>query len=227
MALIKCPECGKEISDKASATLYNIRRSLKEKNSSVREKINSIVRSNSKYLQDAIYTMRGERYVLPVKAEYKGAVPGLVHDQSSTGATLFIEPLSLVNLNNEIKELMLKEKAEIEEETPSKPSVFSQSNTSSSSGNNVFSSASEGNGHIIGIDPGHQSESVDMSALEPNGPGSSEMKAKCSTGTQGSYSGVPEYQLNLEISLQLRDELEQRLQRQQRRSPALVETAIE
>ena len=60
-----------EISDKASATLYNIRRSLKEKNSSVREKINSIVKSNSKYLQDAIYTMRGDRYVLPVKAEYK------------------------------------------------------------------------------------------------------------------------------------------------------------
>ena len=103
-----------EISDKASSTLYNIRRSLKEKNSSVREKINSIVRSNSKYLQDSLYTMRGERYVLPVKAEYKGAVPGLVHDQSSTGATLFIEPISLVNLNNEIKELKLKEKAEIE-----------------------------------------------------------------------------------------------------------------
>ena len=103
-----------EISDKASGTLYNIRRSLKEKNSSVREKINSIVRSNSKYLQDSLYTMRGDRYVIPVKAEYKGAVPGLVHDQSSTGATLFIEPISLVNLNNEIKELMLKEKAEIE-----------------------------------------------------------------------------------------------------------------
>ena len=103
-----------EVSDKASSTLSSIRRSLKEKNSSVREKINSIVRANSKYLQDTLYTMRGDRYVLPVKAEYKGAVPGLVHDQSSSGATLFIEPMSLVNLNNEIKELMLKEKAEID-----------------------------------------------------------------------------------------------------------------
>lgn len=103
-----------EISDKASSTLYGIRRSLKEKNSSVREKINGIVKSNSKFLQDTLYTMRGDRYVLPVKTEYKGSVPGLVHDQSSSGSTLFIEPMSLVNLNNEIKELFLKEKAEIE-----------------------------------------------------------------------------------------------------------------
>lgn len=103
-----------EISDKASATLYNIRRSLKEKNSSVREKISSIVRSHSKYLQDELYTMRGDRYVIPVKSEYKSAVPGIVHDQSSTGATFFIEPMSLVNLNNEIRELVLKEKAEID-----------------------------------------------------------------------------------------------------------------
>ncbi|WP_459480468.1 endonuclease MutS2 [Clostridium saccharoperbutylacetonicum] len=103
-----------EISDKASQTLYNIRRSLKEKNSSVREKISSIVKSNSKYLQDDLYTMRGDRYVIPVKSEYKSQVPGLVHDQSSTGATFFIEPMSLVNLNNEIRELVLKEKAEIE-----------------------------------------------------------------------------------------------------------------
>ena len=103
-----------EISDKASQTLYNIRRSLKEKNSSVREKITSIVKSNSKYLQDDLYTMRGDRYVIPVKSEYKSQVPGLVHDQSSTGATFFIEPMSLVNLNNEIRELVLKEKAEIE-----------------------------------------------------------------------------------------------------------------
>lgn len=103
-----------EISDKASVTLYNIRRSLKEKNSSVREKISSIVRSHSKYLQDDLYTMRGDRYVIPVKSEYKSAVPGIVHDQSSTGATFFIEPMSLVNLNNEIRELVLKEKAEID-----------------------------------------------------------------------------------------------------------------
>ena len=103
-----------EISDKASATLYNIRRSLKEKNSSVREKISSIVRSHSKYLQDDLYTMRGDRYVIPVKSEYKSAVQGIVHDQSSTGATFFIEPMSIVNLNNEISELALKEKAEID-----------------------------------------------------------------------------------------------------------------
>lgn len=103
-----------EISDKASSALSSIRRNLREKNSSVRDKINSIVRSNAKYLQDSLYTMRGDRYVLPVKAEYKSSVPGLVHDQSSTGATLFIEPMSLVNLNNEIKEFKLKEKAEIE-----------------------------------------------------------------------------------------------------------------
>lgn len=105
-----------------------------------------------------------------------------------------------------------KEKTEIPEEASSKPSVFSQNSTSASSDSSagVFSSEAETDGHIIGIDPGHQSESVDMSALEPNGPGSSEMKAKCTSGTQGTYSGVPEYQLNLEVSLQLKDELEQR-----------------
>ena len=105
-----------------------------------------------------------------------------------------------------------KEKAEIPKEASSKPSVFSQNSTSASSDSSagVFSSEAETDGHIIGIDPGHQSESVDMSALEPNGPGSSEMKAKCTSGTQGTYSGVPEYQLNLEVSLQLKDELEQR-----------------
>lgn len=103
-----------EISDKASTTLYNIRRSLNDKNASIKDKVNSIIRSNSKYLQENLYTIRGDRYVVPVKSENKSAVPGLVHDQSSSGATLFIEPMSLVNLNNEIKELLLKEKAEVE-----------------------------------------------------------------------------------------------------------------
>ena len=103
-----------EISDRASEKLYSIRKSLKEKNSSIRDKVNSIVRSNAQYLQDSLFTMRGDRYVIPVKPEYKSLVPGLVHDQSSTGATLFIEPMNLVNLNNEIKELMLQERAEIQ-----------------------------------------------------------------------------------------------------------------
>ena len=85
------------------------------------------------------------------------------------------------------------------------PSVFSQD--ASGSDSDAFTSEAS---HIIGIDPGHQSENVDMSALEPNGPGSSEMKAKCSTGTSGSYTGVPEYQLNLNISLQLKEVLEQK-----------------
>lgn len=103
-----------EISDRASAALFNIRRTLRDKTTSIKSKVNSLVRTYSQYLQESIYTVRGDRYVLPVKVEHKGAVPGLVHDQSSSGATLFIEPMSLVTLNNEIKELRLKEKAEIE-----------------------------------------------------------------------------------------------------------------
>ncbi|MCB2294142.1 endonuclease MutS2 [Clostridium algoriphilum] len=103
-----------EISDRASSLLFSLRKSLKEKSASVKEKVISLVRSNAKYLQESLYTVRGDRYVIPVKVEHKGSVPGLVHDQSSSGATLFIEPMSLVNLNNEIKEIMLKEKAEVE-----------------------------------------------------------------------------------------------------------------
>lgn len=103
-----------ELADKASSALYTIRRQLKDKNLSVRDKVNNLVRSYSQYLQDNLYTMRGERYVLPVRAEHKGNVPGIIHDQSSSGATLYIEPMSLVTLNNEIRELVLKEKAEVE-----------------------------------------------------------------------------------------------------------------
>lgn len=112
-AILKAIVSEEEIADRASITLFNIRKTLKDKTTSVKDKVNSMVRSYSNYLQENIYTIRGDRYVIPVKSEYKGQVPGLVHDQSSSGATLFIEPMGLVNLNNEIKELMLKEKAEI------------------------------------------------------------------------------------------------------------------
>ncbi|WP_297635489.1 endonuclease MutS2 [uncultured Clostridium sp.] len=102
-----------EISDSASTALFKIRKELKGRNYSVRDKINSYVKSMSDYLQEQLYTMRGDRYVLPVRAEFKNKVNGIIHDQSSTGATVFIEPMEIVNLNNEIKELTLKEKAEI------------------------------------------------------------------------------------------------------------------
>ena len=102
-----------EIADNASETLFIIRKKLKDKSSSIKERVTSMVRTYSKYLQENLYTIRGDRYVLPVKIEYKEQVKGLVHDQSATGSTLFIEPMGLVDLNNEIKELRNKEKAEI------------------------------------------------------------------------------------------------------------------
>ena len=89
------------------------------------------------------------------------------------------------------------EAAADDEDTSNKPSVF---NSSGSTGENVNTAS---NGHVVCIDPGHQGEWVDMSATEPNGPGSSVPKAKCSTGTSGSYTGLNEYQLNLDVSLKL------------------------
>ncbi|EYE89456.1 DNA mismatch repair protein MutS [Fervidicella metallireducens AeB] len=103
-----------ELDDRASEKLYSLRRSIRDKNSKVREKLQSMVVSYGKYLQDPIVTIRGDRYVIPVKAEHRGSVPGLVHDQSSSGSTLFIEPMAVVELNNDIKELLIKERVEIE-----------------------------------------------------------------------------------------------------------------
>ncbi len=105
-----------EISDNASNALRNIRRQIISKNESIRTKLNSIVNSQKykKYLQDSIVTMREGRYVVPIKHENKAYFPGLVHDQSASGATLFVEPMAIVELNNELRELEIKEKEEIE-----------------------------------------------------------------------------------------------------------------
>ncbi|MCE5342060.1 MAG: endonuclease MutS2, partial [Eubacteriales bacterium] len=104
-----------EISDRASAELGQIRRQIRSANERMREKLSQMIRSQSfsKYLQDAIITMRNDRYCIPVKAEYRAAVPGLVHDQSSTGATLFVEPMVVVELGNDLKQLHAKEQQEI------------------------------------------------------------------------------------------------------------------
>lgn len=105
-----------EIADDASSELSSIRRRMKNLNGKIKETLNGMIHSAhyKKYLQDAIVTMRSDRYVVPVRAEYKSEVPGIVHDTSATGQTLFIEPMSVVNSNNEIRDLHGKEQIEIE-----------------------------------------------------------------------------------------------------------------
>ena len=112
----RCILSEEEIADDASPGLKHVRRSIKLTNERIRSQLNTMVNSSSvsSMLQDNLITMRGGRYCLPVKAEYRSQIQGMIHDQSSSGSTLFIEPMAVVKLNNDLRELAAKEKEEIE-----------------------------------------------------------------------------------------------------------------
>lgn len=111
----RCILSEEEIADDASPGLKHVRRSIALTGEKIHSQLTSMVNGSYRsYLQDAVITMRDNRYCIPVKSEYKSQVPGMVHDQSSTGSTFFIEPAAIVNLNNQLKELTIKEKEEIE-----------------------------------------------------------------------------------------------------------------
>lgn len=111
----RCILSEEEIADDASPVLKQIRRKKSLTNDKIHSQLTSMVNGSYRtYLQDAVITMRNDRYCIPVKSEYKGQVPGMVHDQSSTGSTFFIEPAAVVTLNNELKELDIREQEEIE-----------------------------------------------------------------------------------------------------------------
>ncbi len=110
----RCIVSEEEVSDDASPALHKIRRAIKSANDRVHTQLNSLVNSHRAYLQDAVITMRNGRYCIPVKAEYKNQVSGMVHDQSQSGSTFFIEPIAIVKLNNELRELEIQEQKEIE-----------------------------------------------------------------------------------------------------------------
>ena len=110
----RCILSEEEVSDDASPGLHHVRRSMKNIHDKIHTQLNSILNSNRTYLQDAVITMRDGRYCLPVKSEHKSNVPGMVHDQSSTGSTLFIEPMAILKLNNDLRALEIQEQKEIE-----------------------------------------------------------------------------------------------------------------
>ena len=105
-----------EMSDNASHNLKNLRIKIRKAGESIKQKLNNYVTSPNylKYLQDNIITVRSDRYVLPLKAEYRGMIQGLIHDQSASGATLYVEPFAIVEMNNDLKQLIIEEEAEIE-----------------------------------------------------------------------------------------------------------------
>ncbi len=115
--ILYCIKSEDEMSDNASSALAEIRRKIKSTSANVRNRFDKIIKdgAKSKYLQEAIVTQRDGRYVIPVKSEYKNLVPGIVHDTSSSGATLFVEPMIIVELNNELRVLQSKERAEIDQ----------------------------------------------------------------------------------------------------------------
>lgn len=111
----RCILADDEMADDASSALLQIRRSMRQMNDKVHNTLNSMVNGSARsYLQDPVVTMRDGRYCLPVKAEHRSQVAGMIHDQSSTGSTLFIEPMAVIKLNNDFKELLMKEQQEIE-----------------------------------------------------------------------------------------------------------------
>lgn len=111
----RCIISEEEISDNASPALFKIRRAIRQTNDKVHAQLSSMVNGSARtYLQDAVVTMRNGRYCIPVKAEHRSQIPGMIHDQSSTGSTLFVEPMAVVKLNNDLRELELKEEKEIE-----------------------------------------------------------------------------------------------------------------
>lgn len=116
LEILRCIVSEEEMADDASAGLKSVRRQMKLANDKIRDRLNSIICSqdNKTILQDNLITMRDGRYCIPVKAEHKNRFPGMVHDQSASGSTVFIEPMDVVRLNNELRELAVKEKAEIE-----------------------------------------------------------------------------------------------------------------
>lgn len=151
-----------EIADDASPELNTIRRKIRSLNGRIKETLNSMIHSAhyKKFLQDPIVTMRSDRYVIPVKSEYKSEVPGIVHDTSASGATMFIEPMGVVANNNEIRDLMNKEQLEIERILMELSALVSE------------------NSHTVFVDYGAVCEldflfakaklSLDMNASEPN-----------------------------------------------------------